>query len=130
LVALPALPTSARPIRQRLRGWLDAWNWPDDDLDDIIMAVDEAVANVVDHAYRTQPALGDVHVYAWITALVPEQRMSVSVTDRGRWRHWLLANYPEKRQSQPPVCRAATEVVAGGSWGQVVPTGGSCPPIR
>jgi serine/threonine-protein kinase RsbW len=86
LIALPALPTSTRAVRQRLRGWLSAWGWPDDDLDDIIIAVEEAVANVVDHAYRAQPVPGDVRVYAWITALRSEQRVTVSVTDRGRWR--------------------------------------------
>jgi anti-sigma regulatory factor (Ser/Thr protein kinase) len=86
LLALPALPVSARTIRQRLRGWLSARNWPDDDLDDIIAAVEEAVANVIDHAYRLHPVPGDVRVYAWVTPLDGQQRVTVSVTDRGRWR--------------------------------------------
>jgi anti-sigma regulatory factor (Ser/Thr protein kinase) len=86
LIALPARPTSPRTIRRRLRGWLDGWGWPGDELDDIVMAVDEAVANVVDHAYRLHPAPGDVRVYAWITALTLARRVTISVTDRGRWR--------------------------------------------
>jgi anti-sigma regulatory factor (Ser/Thr protein kinase) len=86
LLTRKAEPTAPRAIRLRLRAWLTRWGWSDDPLEDIIAAVDEAVANVVDHAYRLQPEPGDVHVYAWITTGTDGLRTSVSVTDRGRWR--------------------------------------------
>src|SRR5215207_2521993 len=86
LVTLPAVATSAGAIRRRIRPWLTGWGWPDEELDDVVMAVDEAVANVVDHAYRLAPAAGDVHVYAWIATESGHRRCVVSVTDRGRWR--------------------------------------------
>jgi serine/threonine-protein kinase RsbW len=86
LIALRAEPTAARVVRHRMRAWLARWGWDGDDLDDIIMAVDEAVANVVDHAYRLLPEPGDVHVYAWVTRDPRGRRLTVSVTDKGRWR--------------------------------------------
>jgi anti-sigma regulatory factor (Ser/Thr protein kinase) len=86
LVALPAEAPSARVVRKRLRDWLWRWGWRDDDLDDIVLAADEAVANVVDHAYLGAPERGTVHVYAWVTAGPPGRRVTVSVTDQGRWR--------------------------------------------
>ena len=86
LITLPAVATSAGGIRRRIRPWLTGLGWPEDELDDIVMAVDEAVANVVDHAYPPGPATGDVHVYAWIATAAPHRRVVVSITDRGRWR--------------------------------------------
>jgi anti-sigma regulatory factor (Ser/Thr protein kinase) len=86
LVALPAEAASARLVRKRLRGWLLRWGWRDDDLEDIVLAVDEAVANVVDHAYLGAPELGKVHVYAWVTGVSQGRRVTVSITDQGRWR--------------------------------------------
>ncbi|WP_214401344.1 ATP-binding protein [Pseudonocardia lacus] len=86
LVAEVAVATSGRVIRGRLRDWLERWGWRDDDLDDIVLAVDEAVANVVDHAYRGQPEVGKVHVFAWVLVGAQDRRVTVSVTDQGRWR--------------------------------------------
>jgi anti-sigma regulatory factor (Ser/Thr protein kinase) len=86
LIALPAVSTSTRRIRQRLRAWLTGWGWVEDALDDIVMAVDEAVSNVVEHAYRLAPAPGDVRVHARIAGDPGGRRAVVAVTDHGRWR--------------------------------------------
>ncbi|MCO1654115.1 ATP-binding protein [Pseudonocardia humida] len=86
LVALTAEAASARVVRRRLREWLLRWGWRDDDLDDVILAVDEAVANVVDHAYLGQAVPGTVNVYAWTTTGSQGRLVTVSVTDQGRWR--------------------------------------------
>lgn len=86
LVTLLAEPSAASMVRDRLRGWLACWWWPDGEVDDIVMAVNEAVANVVDHAYARHPVPGHVHVYAWIVTDPAGRRVAVSVTDRGRWR--------------------------------------------
>jgi serine/threonine-protein kinase RsbW len=86
LLALPAVSTSTRRIRQRLRAWLTGWGWVEDALDDIVMAVDEAVSNVVEHAYRLAPAPGDVRVHAWIAGGPGGRWAVVAVADRGHWR--------------------------------------------
>jgi anti-sigma regulatory factor (Ser/Thr protein kinase) len=86
LIALPAVSTATRRVRGRLRAWLSGWGWTDDGLDDIVMAVDEAVSNVVEHAYRLDPAPGDVRVHARIAGGPGGRRAVVAVTDRGRWR--------------------------------------------
>jgi anti-sigma regulatory factor (Ser/Thr protein kinase) len=38
-------------VRHRTAEWLHANGWPSDDRDDMVTAVHEAVANVIDHAY-------------------------------------------------------------------------------
>ncbi len=86
LIVRRALATSPQLIRTQLRSWLVAWSWPDDDLDDVVSAADEAVSNVVDHAYRQLPAPGDVHVHARVVTRAALHRVVVSVVDRGRWR--------------------------------------------
>ena len=53
LVADTATPSL---VRRQFRRWLDALEWPRNHRDDIIMAVDEATSNVVDHAYPGQRA--------------------------------------------------------------------------
>src|SRR4051812_23283297 len=86
LIALPAVSTSTRRIRHRLGAWLAGWGWVEDGLDDIVMAVDEAVSNVVEHAYLLEQAPGDVRVHARIAGGPGGRRAVVAVTDRGRWR--------------------------------------------
>lgn len=85
LVTLPAAADSASLLRRRLRRWLLAWRWPERELDDVVLAVDEAVANVVDHAYRDEEP-GTAQVYAWVSCAAGARRVVVSVIDRGRWR--------------------------------------------
>src|SRR3954454_24289434 len=58
MIVLPAVSSSASLVRQRTRAWLDALGWPTDDGEDVVMAVNEAVANVVEHTYRGQPLSG------------------------------------------------------------------------
>jgi anti-sigma regulatory factor (Ser/Thr protein kinase) len=60
-LALPADPITSSVTRQRVREWLAAWSWPADQLDDIVLAVSEAVSNAIEHAYVHQP-LGIVEV--------------------------------------------------------------------
>ncbi|MCO1654577.1 ATP-binding protein [Pseudonocardia humida] len=85
-VVRPALPSAPRAVRRALRDWLVEWSWPDDDLDDVVAAVDEAVSNVVDHAYRQQPEPGDVEVRAHVVVEDGHRLVVVTVADHGRWR--------------------------------------------
>jgi anti-sigma regulatory factor (Ser/Thr protein kinase) len=49
-MVLMADPVSLSVVRQRFRTWLAALCWPVDEVDDIILAVNEAVSNAVEHA--------------------------------------------------------------------------------
>lgn len=85
-MTVPADPGAASTVRDRLRTWLDAWQWPESGTDDIVMAVNEAVANVIDHAYRNHPGPGEAEISARTFADAGSRRVAVSVTDRGAWR--------------------------------------------
>jgi serine/threonine-protein kinase RsbW len=87
MIALPAVPASASIARDRVRRWLDELRWPRDEVDDVIMAANEAIANVIDHAYLGR-APGDVHVHGWQVDRPQGRRVVVTVTDRGRWRRF------------------------------------------
>ncbi len=79
-------PSAASTVRHVLRTWLVARQWSEDETDDIVLAVSEAIANVSDHAYRQHAAPGNTHIYAWMLTDVPGRRVAVSITDHGRWR--------------------------------------------
>ncbi|MHA6631514.1 ATP-binding protein [Pseudonocardia sichuanensis] len=74
-------------VRRRFRCWLDGLGWPRDLRDDIIMAVEEATANVVDHAYPGQPA-GPIQIVARRLAagLRGRRHVEITVRDWGSWR--------------------------------------------
>ncbi len=82
----PAVSSSLRPARVSLAEWLTVLRWPADDADDVIMAVSEAVTNVIDHAYPATRR-GPVQVHGWCRAgSTPDsRRVTVTVTDRGDW---------------------------------------------
>jgi serine/threonine-protein kinase RsbW len=91
-VLLPAHPTSQREARHHLQRWLAEHGCPIDVADDLVLALSEAVANVVDHAYP-HDALGQVELNASITTATStavegmrSKQVIVSITDAGRWR--------------------------------------------
>lgn len=79
-----ATATNAAQLRQRFGDWLRDRGVADIERSDILMAVNEALANCVDHAYAGQPSAGPMTVRA---DFEPVNRcLSVCVTDHGRWR--------------------------------------------
>jgi serine/threonine-protein kinase RsbW len=85
-VELPADQAVCSIARERVGRWLDVRGWASDDRDDVVLAVHEALANVVDHAYRGR-APGAVVLVATIRLhAVDQAQVVVSVQDRGRWR--------------------------------------------
>lgn len=86
MAVLPAVPQSVRAARRLVREWLDALTWPIEDAEDIELAVNEAVANVVDHAYPPDES-GQATLHAWLSTApqLAGRRVAVAVTDRGRW---------------------------------------------
>ena len=86
VAVVPAVPATARDARERFRRWLDAQGWPSYDASDMVLAVHEAVMNVVEHAYPPGRA-GMCHLHAWVstTPRTGERRLVATITDRGRW---------------------------------------------
>lgn len=84
MTVLPAEPGSLRPVRKLVRTWLAGHGWPEDDAEDVELAVNEAVANVVDHAYRPGTE-GTVTLHAWVRDTAGARRVVATVLDRGRW---------------------------------------------
>jgi anti-anti-sigma factor len=79
---LPADPARLAAVRRTLQAWAGDAALPEDAVEDLQLALGEAVANAVEHAYRGQPA-GEC-VYA--VSLLPDGDVDVCVEDFGRWR--------------------------------------------
>jgi anti-sigma regulatory factor (Ser/Thr protein kinase) len=50
-MVLMADPVSLSVVRERFRRWLDAHYWPQTEVDDVVMAVNEAVTSAVEHTH-------------------------------------------------------------------------------
>jgi anti-sigma regulatory factor (Ser/Thr protein kinase) len=86
-MVLPAKVWSAPLVRNRFRRWLSALRWPPEDRDDVVIAVHEAVTNVIDHAYRGNPD-GAMRISARHKRdhRTGSEWVEVAVRDWGRWR--------------------------------------------
>jgi serine/threonine-protein kinase RsbW len=86
-MVLPATVWSAPLVRDRFRRWLNALRWPPDDRDDVVVAVHEAVTNVIDHAYPDHPD-GAMRISARHKRDLHtgSEWVEVAVRDWGRWR--------------------------------------------
>jgi anti-sigma regulatory factor (Ser/Thr protein kinase) len=113
-LALPADPISISVARARVRRWLAGWSWPADQLDDIVLAVSEAVSNAIEHAYLGQPP-GTVDVRGGIEATPRGQRQAtIIVRDHGRWRPTPI--HHENRRRGIPLMRACMDTVTIGQF--------------
>ena len=54
-LALPAALTAAAEVRALLGAWLTTHGWPPAAQEDLVLAVNEAVSNSVEHGYGVQP---------------------------------------------------------------------------
>jgi serine/threonine-protein kinase RsbW len=104
-------PTAANPVRlscagaadattaAALRRSLDRWlrqrvQGPEEIRDDIVLSVNEALANCVEHAYRDHHGVGAMRLQASYDSTA--QTISVSVSDRGTWHR------PARRRPDEP----------------------------
>jgi serine/threonine-protein kinase RsbW len=69
-------------LRSRVSDWAYELGLPTEEREDIVMAVDEAVSNVVRHAFPAKP--GMVTLFAARDKLA--HAVHVTVSDRGTWR--------------------------------------------
>jgi anti-sigma regulatory factor (Ser/Thr protein kinase) len=105
MMVQPVSPASQRVVRHAVARWLEGAHWPEDGVEDITLAVTEAVTNVIEHAYLDHDP-GAIHLYAWITPMAdtpveppvlsasppPARRAPtqgrkaiIVVSDHGRW---------------------------------------------
>jgi len=82
---------AASIARERVERWLRALGRPPAQIDDLVLAVSEAVSNSVEHGYRVPPdAIGNPGVVHVDGRLVIEadgfSRTEFTVRDQGRWR--------------------------------------------
>lgn len=79
-----AWPANARQlavIRRAVRGWLEPLPLDPDETADLVLAVDEATTNAIEHAYRP----GECDVVELLLWTEPGA-LYVEVVDHGRWK--------------------------------------------
>lgn len=82
----PATSADASAIRRDFRDWLTPLADPDT-VDDLVLAVYEALANVVDHAYASTRRRGEMRLWAAVSPpLAGGRDLVVTVSDDGSWR--------------------------------------------
>jgi serine/threonine-protein kinase RsbW len=75
----PTMPAQLPEVRRRIAGWAMELGLSADDVDDLVLATHEALANVADHAYDGVPGEALIH------AECRGGQAVVVVRDRGRW---------------------------------------------
>jgi anti-sigma regulatory factor (Ser/Thr protein kinase) len=83
---LAAVADSVLHTRQLLEEWLRDLRWPANERIDIVVAVNEALNNVVDHAYPRGSPVGRAQLYAWQAVEHGQRRIVAVITDYGRWK--------------------------------------------
>jgi anti-sigma regulatory factor (Ser/Thr protein kinase) len=77
-------------VRAALNRWLAARNWPDEDSEDFVFAVSEAVSNAAEHAYHADQSAHQPHplVAVVVRELIDGdgRRAEAVVDDFGGWR--------------------------------------------
>lgn len=86
MAVFPAVSASLPPARALLRQWLTGQAWPEASAEDVVLAVCEALVNVIDHAYPPT-ATGSAHLHAWVSVepRTGARRVIAAVTDHGSW---------------------------------------------
>jgi anti-sigma regulatory factor (Ser/Thr protein kinase) len=85
-LSAPATRAEASTIRRGFHEWLAGLADPDA-VDDLTLAVYEALANVVDHAYAASLVRGEMRLRAAVSpARVGGRDLVVTISDDGTWR--------------------------------------------
>ncbi|GAA4539891.1 ATP-binding protein [Pseudonocardia xishanensis] len=84
-VVRTATPDALAGLRSVVSTWARGVGLPADVLVDLLLAVGEAAANVVDHAYRSGPP-GPLEVELGVRPRGRGRVVAARIVDRGRWR--------------------------------------------
>ena len=86
-LALPAALTAAAEVRALLSTWLTTHGWSPEVQEDLVLAVNEAVSNSVEHGYGFRPGTaGRPGVVEVAAERLADHCVEVTVRDRGGWR--------------------------------------------
>jgi anti-sigma regulatory factor (Ser/Thr protein kinase) len=77
---LDGSPEELRPLRHRLRAWLDLRRCGPEDAEAVVLAANEAAANAIEHGYRG--SAGPVEIAGDLV----ESVITITVEDHGVWR--------------------------------------------
>ncbi|QYN39376.1 ATP-binding protein [Pseudonocardia sp. DSM 110487] len=78
----PAHPRQLAPIRAETRRWLAHPDLSDDVEQDVVLAVNEAASNAMEHAYARTSAGDIVEIIFW----TEEKTVCVEIVDHGHWQ--------------------------------------------
>lgn len=81
-LVVEATPVEARQLRARFQHWLQTLGAPAALVDDLALAVYEALANVVEHAYPPDHP----HPMMRLHAEAKHHQVLITISDHGRWR--------------------------------------------
>jgi anti-sigma regulatory factor (Ser/Thr protein kinase) len=79
---LPAQALQLAPLRREMLRWLEPLALSDDAEDDLVLAVNEAASNCIEHAYRPATVGDTVDIRCWSEP----HAVFVEIVDHGRWR--------------------------------------------
>ncbi|MDF2827815.1 MAG: rsbW 2 [Mycobacterium sp.] len=80
-VVVPARAESLSAVRERVADWLSSLGTPDERIGDIVLVVNEACSNSIEHAY-----IGGAAGAVRVSADVDSQSICFTVEDFGRWK--------------------------------------------
>ena len=80
-MVIPARAESLSAVRDRVAQWLTSLGMPDERIGDIVLVVNEACSNSIEHAY-----IGEAAGAIRVAADVDSQSIGITVEDFGRWK--------------------------------------------
>jgi serine/threonine-protein kinase RsbW len=101
----PAHARQLAPMRTEVRRWLAPLVLPGDAEDDVVLAVNEAASNCVDHAYAAANTDGTIEPTYWTEA----RCVCIEIVDHGVWR--TPADQPTSRGRGIDIMRRLMESV-------------------
>ena len=82
-----SLSTGSDSRTSNLAAWLTTHGWPEAAQEDLVLAVNEAVSNAVEHGYGVRPgAAGRAGLVEVAAERVADLCVEITVRDRGGWR--------------------------------------------
>lgn len=105
-VDVPAVAEALTAVRRALADWATLAGLPPRDVEDLVLASYEAMANVVDHAY--QP--GQRGRFRLEAACTTDLQILVTVSDHGRWQPLLTDGSSHRGRGLPLIHQLADRV--------------------